>query len=256
MPVEVPAGLVLALRAARAVAVLTGAGVSAESGVPTFRDAQTGLWARFRPTDLATPEAFARDPATVSRWYDERRAAAAAARPNPGHAAIAALERILAARGAAFSLLTQNVDRLHQAAGSRGVVELHGTLWVWRCVRCRAEREERGGPFPEHPPRCPCGGVRRPGVVWFGERLPDGAVAAAGEAIERCDLFLSAGTSAVVEPAASFAAAAKGNGARTAEVNLEPTPISDLVEWSVRGRSGEVLPALVAEAFPDAPAGP
>ena len=200
----VPAGLVQALREAKSVTALTGAGVSAESGIPTFRDALEGLWAKFDPEDLATPEAFERDPANVSRWYDERRLRIASCRPNPGHLALARLERRLAVAGRRFALLTQNVDRLHQAAGSGHVVELHGSLWVWRCTACGVEREERGGPFIAHPPRCACGGARRPGVVWFGEDLPAAAVEAAEEACAECDLFLSVGTSAAVYPAAGF----------------------------------------------------
>lgn len=252
MPASVPADLVEALREARSVAVLTGAGVSAESGVPTFRDALEGLWAKFDPAELATPEAFARDPEKVSRWYDERRFRIASCRPNPGHFALARIERHLARAGRRFTLLTQNVDRLHQAAGSERVVELHGSLWVWRCTGCGEEREERGGPFPAYPPRCACGGSRRPGVVWFGEDLPREALEAAEEASEACDLFLSIGTSAVVYPAAGLIHLARGRGARTAEVNLEPTPISDLADWSVLGKSGEVLPELLERAFPSA----
>src|SRR5688572_14869789 len=135
-----PPSLIDRLRSARRVVVLTGAGVSAESGIPTFRDALTGLWARFDPQQLATPEAFARDPALVTRWYDERRQRCAGCQPNPAHTALADLERRLLAAGREFTLLTQNVDRLHQRAGSRHVVELHGSLWVWRCTACAAER--------------------------------------------------------------------------------------------------------------------
>jgi NAD-dependent deacetylase len=146
------------LRNARALVALTGAGVSAESGIPTFRDPLRGLWAQFRPEDLATPEAFARDPTLVARWYDERRARCAACRPNPGHTALARLERDFTASGREFVLLTQNVDRLHQRAGSQNVVELHGTLWIWRCTRCGEEREEPRVPFDTYPPLCECGG--------------------------------------------------------------------------------------------------
>jgi NAD-dependent deacetylase len=224
--------------------VLTGAGVSAESGIPTFRDALTGLWSRFNPEQLATPEAFARDPALVARWYDERRERCAACAPNAGHVALAELERRFAAPRE-FLLITQNVDRLHQQAGSRRVVELHGTLWVWRCTRCGAEREEREAPFAEHPPRCHCGGQRRPGVVWFGEMLPAAAMAEARTALQSCDVFMSLGTSAVVEPAASFAHWARGAGARTIEINLDETPISDTVDYSLRGKTGEWLPRIV-----------
>jgi NAD-dependent deacetylase len=241
--------LVDALRGARAIVVLTGAGVSAESGIPTFRDAMEGLWANYDPGQLATPEAFDRDPETVTRWYDSRREKCAAAKPNPAHLALARLEKHLTTQNRGFSLLTQNVDRLHQAAGSRNVVELHGTLWVWRCTRCGVEREERGAPFPEYPPRCACGGARRPGVVWFGEMLPEDAMQQALDALEASDLFFSVGTSAVVEPAASFIHSARRQGAKTVEINRDATPISTVVDWSLLGKAGEILPALVERAF-------
>jgi NAD-dependent deacetylase len=246
MPVNfsIPNDLVAALRSAQFVVVVTGAGVSAESGIPTFRDAMDGLWAKFRPEDLATPEAFARDPATVTRWYDERRQRCAGVKPNAGHFALAKLER----RCAKFSLITQNVDRLHQAAGSRNVVELHGTLWVWRCVQCGTEREERGI-FSEYPPRCVCGGSRRPAVVWFGEALPEDAIAMAYRDAETCDLFFSIGTSAVVYPAADLAHAARRSGAKVVEINAQATPLTPLTDWALTGRSGELLPVLIERAF-------
>ena len=244
-PAPIPEDLTDSIATAGHVVVLTGAGVSAESGVPTFRDAQTGLWAKHRPEDLATPQAFARDPELVTRWYDERRVKLASLAPNDGHRALVDLQRWMTSRDRQFTLLTQNVDRLHHAAGSEGVVELHGTLWVWRCESCGEEREERGGPFDSHPLGCACGGLRRPGVVWFGEMLPPGALAAAERAIQSCDVFMSIGTSAVVYPAAGFAQAAKARGARVAEFNRDPTPITDLVDWSVQGLSATTLPELV-----------
>jgi NAD-dependent deacetylase len=242
---SIPCDLVDAMRRARFVVVLTGAGVSAESGIPTFRDAMDGLWAKYRPEDLATPEAFARDPATVSRWYDERRLKCAVARPNAGHVALAELQR----RCPRFTLITQNVDRLHQAAGSRDVVELHGTLWVWRCTRCGAETEERGPAFTEYPPRCRCDAPRRPSVVWFGETLPEDAVERAYRDAGLCDLFFSVGTSSVVYPAADLAHAARRNGATIAEINPEPTPLSGVADWSILGKAGEVLPELVQRTW-------
>lgn len=244
-----------ALRAARGVVVLTGAGVSAESGIPTFRDAMEGLWARFDPMQLATPEAFARRPRLVSRWYDERRLQCAACAPNPGHLALAEMERRVSAGGGRFTLLTQNVDGLHRAAGSANVVELHGSIWRWRCLRCGLTREERGGAFGRYPPRCSCGGMRRPAIVWFGEQLPEEALEAADRALRSCDLFFSVGTSAVVQPSAGFIRMAKGRGAKTVEVNREETPISPLVDWPVRGRSGEALPGLVRRAWGGAEGG-
>jgi len=237
--------VIQSLQAARSLVVVTGAGVSAESGIPTFRDALTGLWARYNPEDLATPQAFARNPELVTRWYDERRMRCAACAPNRGHYAVAELERRFVEAERAFVLLTQNVDRLHQRAGSKRVVELHGTLWVWRCIACGAEREEPPAAFTSYPPSCECGGLRRPGVVWFGEMLAADALARAHSALEACDVFLSLGTSAVVEPAASFVHLAKRVGTRTLEINLDSTPISDIVDCSLRGRTGEILPQVV-----------
>jgi len=245
----VPDEVTSALTKAKYVVALTGAGVSAESGIPTFRDAMKGLWAKYDPMKLATPEAFERDPEMVSRWYDQRRQDCALVKPNPGHYALARMEQRLVESGGAFSLLTQNVDRLHQQAGSRNVVELHGSIWQWRCLKCGVRREERGGPFSEYPPRCSCGGIRRPDVVWFGEQLPEEAIAAAEQALGRCDLFLSIGTSAVVQPAASFIHVARGHGAKTVEINSERTPISGIVDLSLVGKSGEILPELVRRAF-------
>ena len=241
--------LVGELREARAVVVLTGAGVSAESGIPTFRDAMEGLWAKYDPSQLATPEAFDRDSEIVTRWYDWRREKCATAKPNPAHLALARLEEHLATQERGFTLLTQNVDRLHQAAGSRNVVELHGTLWVWRCTRCGIEREERTVPFQEYPPRCACGGARRPAVVWFGEMLPEQALKQAHDALATCDFFFSVGTSAVVEPAANFIYSVRHRGPKTVEINRDATPISRVVDWSLLGKAGEVLPELVRRAF-------
>ena len=238
-------------RTADSIVVLTGAGVSAESGIPTFRDAMTGLWAKFDPADLATSEAFARDPEMVSRWYDERRCNVAKCLPNAGHMALATLQSRRVAEGRQFTLITQNVDRLHQLAGSTDVIELHGSLWIWRCVDCDDEVEEREPAFSDYPPRCSCGGKRRPGVVWFGEELPRHALLKAQRATGSCKLFLSLGTSSVVYPAAGLIDLALQNGARILEVNPEETAYSRKVHWSIRGKSGEVLPQLMATAFND-----
>jgi NAD-dependent deacetylase len=240
------------LRAARQIVVLTGAGVSAESGVPTFRDALSGLWSRFDPAQLATPQAFARGPDLVTRWYDQRRCDVARCKPNSGHVALAHLQKLAASRGQAFTLVTQNVDRLHQAAGSTDVLELHGTLWVWRCTGCERETEQRGPAFGAYPPQCStCGGLLRPGVVWFGEPLPAEALYRAEQAAGLADLFLSLGTSSVVYPAAGLIDLALGSGnAKVLEVNPEETSYSRRVHWSIRGKSGEVLPQLVKAAFP------
>ena len=245
---EIDRGLIDALAGARAVVVLTGAGVSAESGIPTFRDAMEGMWARFDPMQLATPEGFVRDPEMVSRWYDSRRLECASCEPNPGHYVLARLERCVIEKGGGFTLLTQNVDGLHQAAGSINVVELHGSLREWRCVSCGACEEAPGVPFKEYPPRCGCGGMIRPGVVWFDEQLPEKALRVTERALENCDLYFSIGTSAVVYPAAGFIRAARAHGARIVEINSDATPVSGIVDWSLRGRSGEILPVLVNEA--------
>jgi NAD-dependent deacetylase len=244
MQAPLPNELLEAVHAARHIAVLTGAGTSQESGIPTFRDAMDGMWAQFNPMDLATPEAFDRDPQTVARWYDARRAKCAEAQPNDGHRALAAMQARMEAQGRMFVLITQNVDRLHQAAGSRDVIELHGTLWVWRCLDCGREREERQIPFPTHPPRCECGGFRRPGVVWFGEMLPATALTRAETAARECDLFLSVGTSGVVYPAADLPRIAKSHGAQVAEINPLRTPVTPMVDWFIQGNSGAILPLL------------
>jgi len=238
------------LRFGERICVLTGAGVSAESGIPTFRDALQGLWAKYDPAELATPEAFERDPATVSRWYDERRLKTRGCEPNAGHRALAGLERRLAEGGRSLTILTQNVDRLHQRAGSREVVELHGSLHVWRCTETGAERELPSTPLKTHPMRTESGGLLRPGVVWFGETLPPEALRRAEEATSACDVFLSIGTSAVVHPAAGFCYAAKESGAFTIEINRDPTPVTELVDLALQGRAGEILPALVDAGFP------
>jgi NAD-dependent deacetylase len=229
------------LAEARSVALLTGAGISAESGIPTFRG-PGGLWNNRRPEDLATPEAFERDPKLAWEWYDWRRQRLAAAQPNPGHRALAALE----ARGTEFALITQNVDGLHRAAGSRNIIELHGNIWRLRCVACGREVENRETPLRELPPRCTCGGLLRPGVVWFGEPLPTEAIEYALHAAQRCDIFLVCGTSAVVYPAAALPERALSAGARVIEVNLEETPFSQFAHVSLRGKCGELLPRIVA----------
>jgi NAD-dependent deacetylase len=238
-------GLLERLRTARHVAALTGAGISAESGVPTFRDAQTGLWARYDPTELASPAAFARDPRLVWEWYAWRRELVARARPNPGHAALAAL----AGRVPRFTLITQNVDNLHQAAGSEGVIELHGNLSRNKCAREDVLVDEwlDDGTVP---PRCPnCGGRLRPDVVWFGESLPPVALFAAVTAARDCDVFFSIGTSALVQPAASLPLEALQHGATLVEINPDETPLTHAATYALREPAGEVLPALLAAAW-------
>jgi len=229
------------LASAASVTVLTGAGVSAASGIPTFRGSG-GLWRNFRAEDLATPEAFERDPATVWEWYQMRRASIASARPNAAHEAIAAWSR----RFPRFTLVTQNVDGLHERAGTLSVVRFHGSIWRLSCFeRCGGAEEsweDRTVPFDELPPRCPaCGGLARPGVVWFGETIPPDALAAADAALD-CDVCLAVGTSSLVMPAAGLVEEARRRGAWTAEVNPEATPASGAVDLAIAGRAEEILP--------------
>lgn len=231
------------LEQATSVAVLTGAGISAESGIPTFRDALTGLWEKFSPEELATPEAFEANPKLVWEWYAWRRAMVAKALPNAGHRALVAIERHCREREIDFTLVTQNVDGLHRAAGSDRVVELHGNI---RRVKC-FDRHHPVESWAEGQdvPTCPrCGSLLRPDVVWFGEALPPDALAAAMAAARTCDVFLCVGTSTVVEPAASLPFIAGESGARVIEVNPERTLLTRLASVSLRGAAGEILPLL------------
>jgi len=238
--------LVDALRNARTIAVLTGAGVSAESGVPTFRDALTGLWAKFDPHELATPQAFERNPKLVWDWYAERRALLAGVAPNPAHYALAALERSVPD----FLVATQNVDGLHQRAGSTKLVELHGNLARVQCSRGCGIVRRWDEPLAAEPPRCPaCAAFLRPDVVWFYENLPDAALQEAEAAARRCDVLLVIGTSAEVYPAALLPEHAQGHGARVVEVNPHATALSPLADDVLRGPAGIVLPALVKAAL-------
>jgi NAD-dependent deacetylase len=238
-PLERAAGI---LRAAERVAVLTGAGVSAESGVPTFRGAG-GLWEGHRVEDVATPEAFERDPVLVWRFYNARRAGLRAVRPNPAHHALAALEDRLGP--GRFALITQNVDGLHRAAGSRHVLEVHGSIARVRCTGCRLV-EDRAGEALEDLPHCrKCEALLRPDVVWFNEMLPQDVWEEAVAAARQCDCFLVVGTSAVVYPAAGLVGMARAGGARVIEVNLDATPVSGQVDIGLYGPAGEVLPRLV-----------
>jgi NAD-dependent deacetylase len=240
-----PDALLDGLRGAEHVVALTGAGISAESGLPTFREKQTGLWARYRPEELATPEAFARDPGLVWRWYAWRRSLVAAAAPNAGHRALVAL----AERVSRFTLVTQNVDGLHQRAGSRDVIELHGSITRSKCCvdgRLHDEWEEPAGGLP---PCCDCGAFLRPDVVWFGESLPGAALRASAEAASTCDVLLAIGTSGVVYPAASLAPLARANGAIVAVVNPDPRAApADTI--AIVAPAATALPALVAAVWP------
>jgi len=228
-----------AIKKARTMAALTGAGVSAESGIPTFRS-NGGLWRTSRFQDLATPEGFARDPKLVWEWYEERRRNIAAKKPNAGHDALAEKER----RTKEFALITQNVDGLHDAAGSKNVVKLHGDIWTLRCTACGKERVSREQ-LADLPPFCECGGMMRPGVVWFGEQLPGGSMERATDAALKADAFLVVGTSAQVYPAAGLIPLAIRRGAVVIEVNPEETDFSEQVTYALRGPSAEILPSLL-----------
>lgn len=228
------------IRDARRLTVLTGAGVSAASGVPTFRG-PAGLWRSFRPEELATPEAFHRDPCLVWEWYDWRRSLIAACRPNAAHDVIAGWSH-----RDGFTLITQNVDGLHERAGTRNVVRFHGSIWMLRCAsECGApEWEDVRTPLSPLPPRCvACSGLARPGVVWFGEAIPVPAARAA-QAATACDVFLSIGTSSVVYPAAGLLHQAAARGAFTVEINPQATEIASTLDLSIQGAAEEVLPEL------------
>ena len=229
------------LKAARALVIVTGAGVSAASGVPTFRGAQ-GLWKNFRPEELATPGAFARDPETVWQWYDWRRSLIAGCRPNPAHDVIAAWS----ARPG-FTLVTQNVDGLHERAGTANVIRFHGSIWDLQCVAgCGAAAwTDRSVPLNPLPPRCrSCGALARPGVVWFGENIDPDVHARATAAASRADLFLSIGTSSIVYPAAALLHHARRAGAFTAEINPDATDASDNVDLAIPEPAERVLPEI------------
>ncbi len=219
--------------------MLTGAGISAESGVPTFREAQSGLWSKYDPMELATPDAFLRDPELVWRWYRWRRELVAEANPNPGHVALAELASLVPR----LTLVTQNVDSLHQRAGSKDVIEFHGNIFEDRCfvegcvVDCDAEASV---------PVCPgCGSKVRPGVVWFGEAIPEHALNQSFAAAQECDMFLSIGTSSLVYPAAGLAEVAKDAGASVAEINPNPTGLASMFDYAIADKAGSALPAIV-----------
>lgn len=228
------------IRTAEAIAVLTGAGISAESGVPTFRGAG-GLWRNFRPEDLATPEAFRRDPKLVWEWYNWRREIIQNSQPNPGHKALARLET----QKAQFTLITQNVDGLHDLAGHRHPLKIHGDIWEIRCTKCERSWTSREVPLAEIPVRCSCGALARPGVIWFGEALPQGVWREAERAVESADLFLVVGTSAVVYPAANLIPLALSKGVKVVEINPQDTPFSNEVDCALRGPAGLILPELM-----------
>jgi NAD-dependent deacetylase len=239
-----PGDLETILFNAQSLCVLTGAGVSAESGVPTFRGPE-GLWRQYRAEELATPEAFARDPMLVWEWYAWRREIMRRVQPNPAHCLLAELEDRYASRpGTKFTLITQNTDGLHERAGSHNVIRLHGSVWTLRCTRCGAERWDESVPLDPFPPRCACEAMMRPGVVWFGEGLPEQAWSLAAEASDSAEVFLVVGTSALVWPAASLPLRARQAGARLVEINPAPTPLSELADSALTGTAGEILGGL------------
>ncbi|MCZ7554827.1 MAG: NAD-dependent deacylase [Bacteroidia bacterium] len=228
------------LRRARHVCVLTGAGVSAESGVPTFRSAG-GLWSQYDPTELATERAFRKDPDLVWSWYSWRRTLIAGVEPNAGHRALAAFPEVFPR----FSLITQNVDNLHRRAGSPDVHELHGNIEHSRCIACGIPYHDAAAPPTETAQRCSCGGWIRPGVVWFGESLPEDELRFAQSAAVDCDVFLSVGTSGLVYPAADLPRLAHRSGAYTVEINPEPTGLAPSLDEQLPFLSGVVLPAIL-----------
>ncbi len=241
-PGEFPPDIIEALGSSQRVAVLTGAGISAESGIPTFREAQSGLWSRYDPAELATPQAFKRNPKLVWEWYTWRRQLISKAEPNSGHFALVEMENLYSE----FTLITQNIDGLHRLAGSRKIIELHGNISRTKCSAENiliAESPE----LDEIPPLCPhCGDHLRPDVVWFGESLPQEALESAIQAANSCQVFLSIGTSTLVEPAASLPFIALRNGATMIEINPQETPLTPFVNYSSHHPAGQVLPQLVA----------
>ena len=228
------------LTAAQRIVVLTGAGISADSGVPTFRGTD-GLWRNFRAEELATPEAFARDPRLVWEWYNWRRELIATKQPNAAHEAVARLER----QHAQFWLITQNVDGLHRAAGSHKLSEIHGNIWRVRCTACRRVADNTDVPIQILPMCEDCHGLLRPHIVWFGESLAEEDLRQSYDALRSCDMCLIIGTSGVVYPAAGFAAIAKEAGAFIADINLDVTPHTNLVDVSLQGRAKDLVPLLV-----------
>lgn len=252
--IAIPQALISALQRAKHVVVFTGAGVSAESGIATFRDALTGLWERFNVADLATLKAFQKDKELVWGWYEWRRMQVLRAQPNPAHLAIAAMSRHVPK----ITVITQNVDNLHERGGSVGVLHLHGTLHHPRCSICGNAHtlppgipEEPEGGRRLSPPRCHhCGASVRPGVVWFGEDLPVKELSRAFASAQECDVLLVIGTSGLVQPAASIPSLAKQAGAMVAQINLMSSQLDSVCTWSIRGAAGEVMSSLLQTAFP------
>jgi len=222
------------------VAILTGAGISAESGIPTFRGKE-GLWKTYRAEELATPSAFSQNPKLVWEWYDWRRDLIGPKEPNAGHKVLAHWEKIFPS----FALITQNIDGLHQKAGSKNILELHGNIWKLRCTEEGTITENHEAPLKEIPPRCPdCGALLRPHVVWFGESLPSSILHKAFLLSSGCEIMFVVGTSAIVQPAASLPLSASEAGAKIVEINPDPTPLTSYSDYSFRGKAGEILPLI------------
>jgi len=247
---HIPVELIEKLRTANSVTILTGAGISSESGIPTFRDSQIGLWSKYDPNQLATPQAFRDNPHLVMDWYRWRRDLVSRARPNPGHFALVTLER----KVRQFTLITQNVDGLHASAGSINRIELHGNLQLLLCSNPNCDLPAQGWPDEDQGlPGCPrCGSLLRPDVVWFGEMLPRAALEAAVQASQQCELFFSIGTSGIVEPAASLPYKALRAKAIVVEINPQPTPLTIYAQHYFTQPAGQILPALVEAAWPSA----
>ena len=251
---EISSALTAILRQAGHVVVFTGAGVSAESGIPTFRDALTGLWENFDPEKLATPAAFLRDPSLVWGWYEWRRKMVMQAQPNPAHRAIARLAALVPR----LTVITQNVDDLHERAGSADVIHLHGSFFAPRCFACCRSHEFPAGQPDEpeggrrlDPPRCAyCGDLVRPGVVWFGESLPEHSFRQAAAAASTCDVLFSIGTSAVVYPAAALPFEAAGAGAAVIQVNPTATDLDRVAQHNLHGPAGIVMERLIRQVWP------
>jgi NAD-dependent deacetylase len=227
------------LKEAKSVVVFTGAGISKESGIPTFRG-KDGLWENYRAEDLATPYAFQRNPKKVWEWYEWRRDLISKAQPNPAHKTIAEMEKFFTQ----ITVITQNVDGLHKRAGSKDIIELHGNLWRVRCEKEQRIFDFTEVPLKEIPPRCKCGSVVRPDVIWFGEALPKEELQKAFSSAEGCDAMIVVGTSALVQPSASLPFVAKQKGAKIIEVNINPTPVSQIADVTLFGLAGEILPGL------------
>ncbi len=237
---EIPDGVVNQIISSKGIVFFTGAGISAESGIPVFRG-KDGIWSKIKPEELANFNAFLRDPDLVWEWYQHRRHIIYESKPNKAHRAIAELELLLKN----VTVVTQNIDNLHRRAGSKNIFELHGNIERNYCIKCHTFYNDDLD-FTDQAPRCTCGGLIRPDVVWFGEFLPEDQYSAAEKAAWDCDTFIVVGTSAIVFPATSLIYTAKKNGAYILEINLEPTDISSFADASLIGKAGEILPEILS----------